>query len=294
MEPRDHSMMRPSEVPDVVLSEFRVEALIGRGSHGNVYVGRAIETSELVAIKVSHSCDAERQLRFEREAKLLARIVHPNVVSVIDWGLLDDGRAVLVMEFVDGDPLDLWWAERRESASWRTAVQIVEGALDALAALHAANVIHRDVKPANILVLRGREPAIKLIDLGVGREEHPRDLNSITASEQVLGTIAYMAPEQLLLELIDARVDIYGAGCVLFELLFGRSPFLGSRIQQALARCSSAGPTSIPPPVVAQSVAPELAATVLSMLRRDRAERPASAAACAAQLRAALERSMAP
>jgi eukaryotic-like serine/threonine-protein kinase len=293
MDPRDDSRLTGA-VPEVVLSEFRVEALIGRGSHGNVYVGRAIESDELVAVKVSHSRDLERQLRFEREAKLLARIVHPNVVSVIDWGLLDDGRAVLVMEFVDGDPLDQWWSEHRETACWQTAVQIIEGVLDALSALHAANVIHRDVKPANILVLRGREPSIKLIDLGVGREEHQRDLNSITASEQVLGTIAYMAPEQLLLEPIDARVDIYGAGCVLFELLFGRSPFLGSRIQQALARCSSAGPTSIPPPVVEQTLPSELATTVLSMLRRDRAERPPSAAACAALLRAALERSIAP
>jgi serine/threonine protein kinase len=294
MDPRDDSRQRGGGVPEVVLSEFRVEALIGRGSHGNVYVGRAIESGELVAVKVSHSRDLERQLRFEREAKLLARIVHPNVVSVIDWGLLDDGRAVLVMEFVDGEPLDQWWSEHRETACWQTAVQIIEGVLDALSALHAANVIHRDVKPANILVLRGREPSIKLIDLGVGREEHQRDLNTITASEQVLGTIAYMAPEQLLLEPIDARVDIYGAGCVLFELLFGRAPFLGSRIQQALARCSSVGPTSIPPPVLAQTLPSELAATVLSMLRRDRAERPPSAAACAAQLRAALERSIAP
>ncbi|MFO0563200.1 MAG: serine/threonine-protein kinase [Polyangiales bacterium] len=271
--------------PELVFGRYRIEALIGRGSHGDVFVARVLSSGERVAIKVANSNDGERQARFDREARLLARVVHDNVVSVLDWGLLDDGRPALVMELVDGEPLDFWWSRARGEADWRTAAALMVGVLDALAALHEANVIHRDVKPANILVLRGRAPQVKLIDLGIGREEVAVEMSAITVSGQVLGTLAYMAPEQLLIEPLDSRVDIYAAGCVLYELLFARLPYLGTRMQQALARCAAAGPASIPPLPNGAAIPEALTALVLSMLRRAPDERPSSAARCAQILR---------
>lgn len=277
-------------VPEIVFGRYRIEALIGRGSHGDVFVARVLRSGERVAIKIAHTSESERQLRFDREARLLSRIVHDNVVAVLDWGTLDDGRPALVMEMVDGDPLDFWWSRARHEAGWPIAVELMIGVFDALAALHEANVIHRDVKPANILVLRGQAPKVKLIDLGVGREEVAVEMSAITVSGQVLGTIAYMAPEQLLIEPIDCRVDLYAAGCVLYELLYGRLPFLGTRMQQALARCSVAGPTSIPPPPPAGEPIPSsLASLVFGLLRKSPDERPATAALCARSLRGILE-----
>jgi serine/threonine-protein kinase len=275
----------------VVLSAYQLESLIGRGSHGLVFRAKSLGDGRLVAVKVPLFLDEQRFARFEREARMLAKVDHPNLSRFVDFGF-DEGRPLIVTEYFGGRRLDDVMVEAAGCVRWERATEIMLPVLAALAALHEANVVHRDVKPSNILVRHeSRQLDVRLIDLGICREHELDDRTNITEDSQVLGTLSYMAPEQLMNFTVDARSDIYAAGCVLFELLCHRLPFLGGGIQQAMAKCASDGPDSLlfrdeatPPPV------PEpLVALVLSMLRRRPADRPASAAHCGRALREVYE-----
>ncbi len=272
----------------VVLSAYRLESLIGRGSHGLVFRGEALQDGQKVAVKVPLFLDEQRYARFEREARMLAKVDHPNLSRFVDFGF-DEGRPLIVTEYFGGRRLDEVMVEAGGCVRWERAVEIMTPVLEALAALHDADVVHRDVKPSNILVKHdGGRLDVRLIDLGICREHELDDRTNITEDSQVLGTLSYMAPEQLMNYTVDARSDIYAAGCVLFELLCDRLPFLGGGIQQAMAKCASDGPDSLlfrGDLEVTPSVPEPLGALVLSMLRRRSADRPASAARCGRALR---------
>ncbi|MFO0563199.1 MAG: serine/threonine-protein kinase [Polyangiales bacterium] len=280
----------------VVLGAYRLEALVGRGSHGLVFRGEAIDSGRQVAVKVPLFLDEQRFARFEREARMLAKVEHENVARFVDFGFLD-GRPVIVTEYFAGRRLDEVMVDAGGCIRWQRAVEIMTPVMAALDSLHRAGVIHRDVKPSNILVLSQRDAIdVRLIDLGVCREEDSGDRTGITEDSQVLGTLNYMAPEQLLNLPVDWRCDIYAAGCVLFEMLCGRLPFLGRGIQQAMAKCASDGPPSLlfAAPATAPDVPETLSRLVLSMLRRVPDERPASAELCRQHLSEVLQFELAP
>lgn len=280
----------PNDDPSVVLDRYKIESLLGSGAFGAVYRGKSLRSQTPVAIKVEHTSSAEQRARFEREATLLARINHPNVVSVLDFGHLSDGAAVVVMEFIDGVSLDRFRTQRGGWLPWREAVNLCVGLLDGLDAAHEAGVLHRDVKPPNILITRGDVPVVKLVDFGIARAAN--DGARLTGTGQLLGSLGYMAPEQLTAEPVDVRGDVYAAGGVLYELLSGALPFTGEGMRLAIAKMSSTGPEHIVLPEGAPEWPEELTPIVLGMLKNDPNQRPAGAYEAAGALRSVLRRTL--
>jgi eukaryotic-like serine/threonine-protein kinase len=202
---------------------YRVEAYLAQGGMATVYLGTDTRLDRTVALKIMHAelaSDEDFVRRFVAEAKSVARLSHPNVVTVYDQGA--DGRTLyLAMEHVPGRTLRDLLTER-SALRPREALDILEGVLAGLAAAHAAGIAHRDVKPENVLL--GNNYSIKVADFGLARLLTDA---THTKSGMLIGTAAYLAPEQVAGGRTDFRADVYAAGIMLFELLTGRQPYTG-------------------------------------------------------------------
>lgn len=274
----------------LVLDRYELGSRLGRGASASVYAGRSLRTGASVAIKLCNQLDGVPKARFHREAELLARVMHPNVVRIMDFGELPDGTQVIVMEHIDGESLSAVLRDR-ERLPWREACDVMCGVLSGLEALHDAGIVHRDLKPSNVLVERGVRPTVKLIDLGVSREmvrEPGRRRNPITAVGAVVGSLAYMAPEQLMAEEIDARSDLYAAGAMLYELLSSELPFDGPPVIAAASKVQFEGVDRVRPLEPEADWPAGLVPFVHAMLRRDKRQRPESALDGLQRLRAML------
>jgi serine/threonine protein kinase len=229
-----------------------------------------------VAVKLLRGDGDPRSVaRFEREARVLARLQHPNVVTVFDVGADGDDRFI-VMELVDGPTLRDVLAEGRLDPS--RAAGIAAGIAGALAYAHRQNIVHRDVKPSNVLV--ASEDRVKLADLGIAKL---LSAEALTATTGVIGSAHYIAPEQARGRPVDGRADLYSLGCVLFEMLTGRPPFEGDAPALMYAHVHQAAPRTRE---VEPAVPQRLDALVAALLEKEPWERPQSAA----EVRAALER----
>jgi serine/threonine-protein kinase len=209
------------------VGEYAIVKLIARGGHGAVYLAEHRVLGRRAAIKILHrrlADSAEMVGRFVREAQVVNRVAHPNIVDIYDLGTLQDGRPFCVMELLPGRSLrDLIRARGRLSPA--EALAYLEPACAALQAAHEAGVVHRDVKSANIAVLsEGDRPAIKLLDFGVAKSNAPGQAGLTTDGER-LGTSQVMAPEQIVGGSVDPRTDVYALGVLLFELVTGMLPF---------------------------------------------------------------------
>src|SRR6266540_1100662 len=211
------------------LGPYEVLTPLGAGGMGEVYKARDSRLDREVAIKVlpEHLADDPAALsRFEREAKAIAAISHPNILAIHDFGR-EGGVTFAVMELLEGETL-----RSRLSGSelpWREAVEIGAAVADGLAAAHGKGIVHRDLKPENIfLTSDGR---VKILDFGLARVKppaSPQDKSSIpteTEAGTIMGTVGYMSPEQVRGEPADAPSDIFSLGCVLYEMLSGRRAF---------------------------------------------------------------------
>lgn len=218
----------------VVGERYRILELLGRGGMGVVYRAEHIMMKKELALKLLHpelSRLDEVARRFEREAEAAARLSHPNIIAVTDFGRTRDGQLYLAMELLAGRTLsDLIRAERQRGRGLEPAraVRILEQILRALDHAHAGGVIHRDLKPDNIMVLdRAGAETLKLLDFGIAKisagEGQPGE--ALTQAGVVFGTPEYLSPEQALGEVADGRADLYAAGVILYELLSGRRPF---------------------------------------------------------------------
>jgi Tol biopolymer transport system component/predicted Ser/Thr protein kinase len=215
------------------ISHYRIDAKLGEGGMGVVYRARDLRLNRNVAVKLLSSDlgDEERRRRFQLEAQAASSLNHPHILTVLEAGIVD-GRQYLVTEFIDGCTLREW--ARKTEPSARQILELLTGVADALAAAHQAGILHRDVKPENILV--SRDGFAKLADFGLakvleGAEEGPEAPTrgaGATRSGAILGTVAYMSPEQASGRRVDARSDVFAFGVVLYELLAGKRPFLGS------------------------------------------------------------------
>lgn len=208
--------------PAIVLERFALEEEIRRGPGGTVFRGRDLSTGGAVAVKLGAARGAAGE-RFEREARLLARVRHPAVVEHVAHGALDDAL-VLVMEWVDGEPLSSRLSRGRLTPP--EAITLARRLAEGVAAAHRIGVIHRDLKPGNVL-LRGGDPGRPVvIDFGLARPE--RSERGVTEAGVTLGTPGYMAPEQARGQLeLDASVDVFSLGCILYHCLSGCAPFTG-------------------------------------------------------------------
>ena len=262
------------------LGKYDIRGTLGRGAMGTVYDGWDPLIERRVAIKTVRIPAADDEeatealARFKREAQAAGRLAHPNIVGVFDYGETDE-VAFIVMEFVAGRSLKDELAGGRLAAV--DAVRIMQDVLAGLAYSHGRGVVHRDIKPANVMLTD--ENQAKIADFGIARIES----SSMTQAGTVMGTPAYMSPEQFMGETVDRRTDIYSCGVMLFQLLTGERPFEGS-----MASIMHKATTTVPsrPSDLAVTAPPALDAVVARAMARRPADRYDTASAFADALRA--------
>lgn len=291
--PRDGAEPAPSlPVERVLIGRYRLDRRLGRGGMGAVYEAMDVHLRRPVAVKVllpGLFDDAEALRRFEREARISARLQHPNVVAVHDFGTTETGVAFLVLELLSGFSLREALV-RAGALDPQTAARWLREVCAGVRAAHEARVIHRDLKPENVFIARtdGGEEIAKLLDFGVARAVSPRGLDAtgpVTAPGTVLGTLAYMPPEQWSGEGVDERGDLFALGVIAFEMVAGRPPFTGrspAEILQATLRGEVALPGNGPE-------ARRLEAVLRRCLAKLPGERHPTVSALAAELIPALE-----
>jgi serine/threonine-protein kinase len=252
---------------------YQLNQIIGRGGMSTVYRATDLMLDRTIAVKVLLAALADEDptyiARFEREARAAAALTHRAVVTVYDAGV-DEGERFIAMEYIDGRSLaeilrDDGPIEPEE------AVTIAREVTGALAAAHSAGILHRDVKPANVMVTD--DGAVKVLDFGVAR---PLDGTTLTQAASLVGTAAYMAPERALGKPGDARSDIYSLGCLLYAMLTGGPPFTGELSAAVLHQHINTDPR--PPSSVTPRIPATLDAVVLGMLAKSPAARPQTAA----------------
>src|SRR5947208_525151 len=242
--PRDGEVLEEdsgSLVGKALDGQYQIEALLGKGGMGAVYLARHILLGDRVAIKVlppEMRGNTEWLRRFQREGQAARRFRHPNAVTVYDLRTSSDGTIYLVMEYVEGNTLDVE-LKKRGKFSPADAVTVLTPVMSVLNAAHAMGVVHRDLKPENIMIGKpstGGEPVVKLLDLGIAKLREVAGAEktgstNLTVAGQMLGTPYYMSPEQWG-ELphdgsseIDGRADIYSMGLVIYEMVSGKRPF---------------------------------------------------------------------
>jgi eukaryotic-like serine/threonine-protein kinase len=274
-------------VGEVVAGRYRLIGRIGRGGMGSIYEAEHTSTGKRFALKtllpgLDRIGDIAR--RFEREARASSVLNHPNVISVTDFGALEDGSLYLAMELVRGRPLGDLLDEG--GVAQDRAFTIGRQVIEALGHAHAHGVIHRDLKPDNVMVLDAGESAeerdrVKLLDFGiakvVGDAAEQVGGDKLTQAGVAFGTPDYMAPEQALGEAVDARADLYAMGVILFELFAGRKPFVNEDKIGVLRM-----QVSVPPPRLAEAApgrwfAPALEGVIAKALEKRRGDRYANA-----------------
>jgi len=233
------------------LGHYTIQSKIGAGGMGEVYRAHDTRLDRDVAVKIlpEHLAqDAEALRRFEREAKAVAALSHPNILSIFDFGT-EEGISYAVMELLKGETL----RDRiqRGTLDWRETVEIGSAIAEGLAAAHAKNIIHRDLKPENIFLTN--EGQVKILDFGIARVKRTvtpdsqtlTSANEITKQGVVIGTIGYMSPEQIKGEPAEASSDIFSLGCVLYEMLSGQRPFARATTAEMIAAILDAEPAPL-------------------------------------------------
>jgi hypothetical protein len=283
-------------VERTIETRYRLERLVGKGGMGAVYEATDLRLHRKVAVKIltgSMFGNSEALRRFEREAQASARLHHPNIITVHDYGLLSTEGAYLVMELVAGETLGARIKRERQLAP-AEAARLFEQILDGLKAAHVAGVVHRDLKPENVLLStnEGGHARVHLLDFGLAKltQSLPADSLSPTAASPVttpgavMGTFGYMSPEQLTGGAIDARSDLFSIGVMVVEAITGRRPFTGTTYHELLTNVLNA-PYHLED---ASPAAQQLDAVLQKSLAKDRAARFASAAAMQQELIPAL------
>ncbi|MBE9373128.1 Stk1 family PASTA domain-containing Ser/Thr kinase [Saccharopolyspora sp. HNM0983] len=261
---------------------YRIDAQIARGGMSTVYRGLDTRLDRRVAIKVmdaQYSGDRSFVERFEREARAAASLHHPSIVAVYDQGVdhsAEGDHVFLVMQLVEGCTLRDLIVDRGR-LPLPEAISVMEPVLSALAAAHDAGMVHRDVKPENVLI--GTDGSVKVADFGLVRAAASA---GTTSGSVILGTVAYLSPEQVTTGAADARTDVYAAGIVLFEMLTGRPPYVGDTAMSVAYRHVN---DDVPPPSESVGELPaEIDDLVVRATRRDEQQRPADAHAFRTEL----------
>lgn len=258
---------------EVLAGKYRVEKLLGQGGMGVVVAARHLQLQERVAVKLMLTDDTNEEAveRFVREARAAARIESDHVAHVSDVGVLTDGRAYLVMEYLDGQDLSQL-LESRGRLPAAEAVDYLLQACEAIAEAHSLGIVHRDLKPSNLFLTRRRDrtPHVKVLDFGISKMGTPSMAHiPITSTSALMGSPLYMSPEQMTsTKDVDARSDIWALGVVLYELLAALAPFDGESLPQVCARVMQEQPASL------AAVVPGLPAGLAAIVNRCLEKRP--------------------
>jgi serine/threonine protein kinase len=259
--------------PGTQLGAYRVEGLLASGGMGDVYRARDERLGRDVAIKVvaeGLASEDKELARFEREARTMASLSHPNVLNIFDFGE-HDGVTYAVMELLEGQNLRERMGKR--ALPWRTAAAIAIAAARGLAAAHAKGIVHRDMKPENIFLLA--DGGVKVLDFGLAHWEPQPGEGKLPDKkddeETLVGTAIYMSPEQICGQPLDARSDIFGLGVVLYEMVTGSRPFARVTVGETMSAILHADPA--PMATYGITVAPALERIVRRCLAKEPDER---------------------
>jgi serine/threonine-protein kinase len=277
----------PVQPGDILAGKYRVEKVLGTGAMGVVVAAMHVELHERRAIKFmlpSMLGDAEGVERFLREARAAVRLKSQHVARIHDIGRLETGAPYTVMEYLEGGDLKAL-LDARGPLPVTEAVAYVLQACEAIAEAHALGIIHRDLKPANLFVTTGvgGAPFVKVLDFGIAKVISAQGPVDMTRTSGLLGTPLYMSPEQMRsARNVDARTDIWALGAILYRMLTGRTPFLGSSVTEICAAVSADPPD--PPSLFRPDLPPAFEAVILRCLEKSPARRFATAAELATAL----------
>lgn len=278
----------------IIGGRYEIRQLIGRGGMAEVHIGNDTRLNRIVAIKILRqdlARDSIFQTRFRREAQSAANLNHPSIVAVYDTGeesvTASDGTTIrvpyIVMEYVEGHTVRELLTDGNP-VPIDEAIEIVSGVLDALEYAHHQSLVHRDIKPGNVMITTTGK--VKVMDFGIARALSDSQ-TTMTQTDAVVGTAQYLSPEQARGEQVDARSDLYSTGCLLFELLTGKPPFQGdSAVAVAFQHVSQLPPL---PSSIAPDIPASLDRVVMKALAKNREERYSDAAAMRADMQAAIQ-----
>ncbi len=241
--PNDGTTLRSTEGADLVGSiiggNYHIEKKLGEGGMGSVYLGEHVKMGRKSAIKVmtqSMASDHDAIARFNREATNAARINHPNVCAIYDFGETPEGLIFLAMEFIEGEALSDMLTRVSMITPGRAAF-ILDQCADALQSAHELGIVHRDLKPDNIMITQSRgKDVVKVVDFGIAKAMGGEEGQKVTKTGLVVGTPEYMSPEQLSGDVLDGRSDIYSLGLVFFRMVTGTLPFPAESAQETMIK----------------------------------------------------------
>jgi serine/threonine protein kinase len=243
--PRDGALLA-MHIPDpligtTIIEKYEIQTPVGSGGWSKVYRARHLGLNKTVAVKTMHAhmaSDMGKVLRFQQEAEAVARLDHPNICAMYDYGLLTGNQPYLVMDYLEGSTIAdiIRW---QGSQPVERCMQIFKQACEGLAEAHRNGIVHRDVKPTNLMLLENADSQLqlKILDFGLAKVAYADGtaMASITATGETIGTPQYMSPEQCTGAALDERSDVYSLGCVMYELLLGCPPVLGSTPYDCMA-----------------------------------------------------------
>ncbi|HEX9108217.1 MAG TPA: serine/threonine-protein kinase, partial [Longimicrobiales bacterium] len=250
-------VQRSDLIGQIIAGRYQLLRNLGEGGMGRVFLAEQIKMGRKCAVKILHkelAGNPESLARFSREAREVGRLDHPNIVQIHDFGEDDSGITYLAMEYVDGVTLTRILHEAGGPLPVARALAIGSQVAEALVAAHAAGLVHRDIKPDNVLVTRRRDGSdlVKVVDFGIAKAMYNDGFDTLTRTGYAVGTSRYMSPEQLIADPVDGRSDVYSCGCVLWEMLIGHPLWQGGaqeyarRLQQPAPRVRAEMPQLAP------------------------------------------------
>ena len=267
----------------VLDGKYALAEEIGSGGFGVVYRATSLASQQEVAVKILRRIGggrSEKRIgRFQREGIAACRVNHPNAVAILDSGTTEDGVSYLVMELLKGHPLSQE-LHHEQPISLTRCIQLILPVCEALIHAHQAGVVHRDIKPDNVFLHGSADDQIvKVLDFGIAKllDDEDSSYTPLTSSGDILGTPAYMAPEQLTGEPSDGRADVYSVGVMLYEMLAGQLPFLA--MKNSPMRLMLAHQSELPAPLILKNpaVPKSIADAVMTALIKEPAQRPTAA-----------------